>query len=316
VAEVSAIIRVAGVTKTFNGIHAVADLTFEVHSGEIFGFIGPSGCGKTTTIRMLCGVYRPSQGSVEVLGVSPERFDRRVREKIGYMPQLFVLYPTLSVEENLNFAASLYGMGWWSRRRRRRELLDFVELWDHRKKLARDISGGMQRRLELATCLMHRPPLVFMDEPTAGIDPVLRARFWQGFRQLKAEGHTLFVTTQYVTESEYCDRVAVMNRGRLIALDSPDSLRRTAFGGEILDITGRGLSHTALRVLADVPGFRRTETVTPTTARVVFDDAAPAIPHVLGALSQVEVQVEAVEEYKPSFDEVFVQLIGKDQQDD
>jgi ABC-2 type transport system ATP-binding protein len=315
VVENGPIIRMSGVSKTFDGVNAVTDLTFEVHPGEIFGFIGPSGCGKTTTVRILCGVYRQTQGQVEVLGVSPEHFDQRLRERIGYMPQLFVLYPTLSVEENLNFAASLYGMGWWSRRKRRRELLDFVELWGHRKKLARNISGGMQRRLELASCLMHQPQLVFMDEPTAGIDPVLRAKFWQGFRQLKAEGRTLFVTTQYVTESEYCDRVAVMDRGRLIALDTPDGLRRAAFGGEILDIMGRGLSETALRVLAEVPGFLRIETVTPTTARVVFDDAAPAVPHVLRTLSQVDVEVEAVEEYKPFFDEVFVQLIGKAQQD-
>jgi ABC-2 type transport system ATP-binding protein len=231
-------------------------LNFAVHEGEIFGFIGPSGSGKTTTIRLMNGTYKPTEGTARVFGQSADHMSARVRESIGYLPQLFILYPNLSVKENIDFTASLYGMSWFGRRKRRREVLEFVELWEHRSKLARDISGGMQRRLSLASSLIHNPRLIFLDEPTAGIDPILRAKFWDAFRTLKSEGRSLFITTQYVTEAEYCDRVAVLGQGRIIALDTPENLRTRAFGGEIVEVRSPQIGHATRPLLAKVNGVQ------------------------------------------------------------
>ncbi|MFN2177902.1 MAG: ABC transporter ATP-binding protein, partial [Candidatus Promineifilaceae bacterium] len=219
--------------KTFNGETAVDKLSLEVEPGVIFGFIGPSGCGKTTSVRMLLGIYAPDSGEVEVLQRPPQQFRRQEQVQIGYMPQQFVLYPELTVWENLEFAALLYGQS-LRRKETTPELLELVELTGHEKKKVRDLSGGMQRRLSLAASIVHDPRLLFLDEPTAGIDPVLRRKFWDYFETLKQNGRTLFVTTQYVGEAAHCDQVGVMLDGRLIVVDSPEGLRRRALGGEII----------------------------------------------------------------------------------
>ncbi|MDQ5852935.1 MAG: ABC transporter ATP-binding protein, partial [Chloroflexota bacterium] len=225
------VIEMRNVSKRWDDKVGVLDMTLQVPPGQIFGLVGPSGCGKTTTVRMLTGVYAPTEGELRVLGATPQTFNKRARERIGYMPQLFVLYPTLTVWENLNFVASLYGLIWFKRRKRLEELLEFVELTSARDTLAEKISGGMKRRLELACSLVHQPQLLFADEPTAGVDPVLRGKFWDGFERLKAEGRSLLVTTQYVSEVEYCDLVGVMRAGKLLMVETPEGLRRRAFGG-------------------------------------------------------------------------------------
>ena len=299
-------------TKRFGDEVAVDSVSFEVPKGSIFGYIGPSGSGKTTTIRMLLGIYEPSEGSVQVLGEDPRKFDRRTQEKIGYMPQHFVLYPDLSVVANLSFAASIYGMG-SHRGSRMNELLDFVELSEHRGKLARDISGGMQRRLSLAATLLHRPEVVFLDEPTAGIDPVLRRRLWDRFHELAGEGRTLFVTTQYVGETVYCDHVGVMDgSGRLIAVDTPEGLRRRALGGEAVDMElATSLDPQQLdelRTLDFVVG-----TVTrhgDRGLRLIVEEAGKAMPALIDWASQRGLTVDSMEEYEPPFDDVFVHLVS------
>ncbi len=212
----------------------VFDVSLDVPTGIIFGLIGPSGCGKTTTVRILTGVYKAQSGHAEVLGDNPADFHTRTRERIGYLPQQFVLYPNLTVWENLNFVASLYGMGYFKRRKRLNSLLDFVELSDARHRLGSKLSGGMRRRLSLACALVHNPALLFADEPTAGIDPVLRGKFWDFFRDLREQGQTLFVTTQYVGEAAYCDYVGVMRDGKLLFVDTPEGLRHRAFNGEVV----------------------------------------------------------------------------------
>src|SRR5512143_371187 len=229
------VISVQHLTKKFGDETAVQDVSFDVSRASIFGFIGPSGSGKTTTIRLLTGVYTPTDGQVIVLDHNPAQFSRNERARLGYMPQLFVLYPNLTVWENLNFAASLYGMGLF-RGKRLKGALKFVELYEHRWKLARDISGGMLRRLSLAATLVHDPQLIFLDEPTAGIDPVLRRKFWDHFRELKSQGRTIFITTQYVSEADNCDLVGVMNEGRLVLVDTPDRLRQRAMGGDVVEL--------------------------------------------------------------------------------
>ena len=205
----------------------VFDQTYELPEGTIFGMIGPSGCGKTTTVRLMIGLLAPERGNLTCAGPGADSLSRRRRERIGYMPQQFVLYPNLTWE-NLNFVASLYGMGYCRRRKQRwSKVLEFVELSDARDRLGSQLSGGMQRRLELACTLVHDPLLMFADEPTAGIDPVLRGKFWDHFRQLRDQGRTLFVTTQYVGEASLLRLGGGDARGpRCWLVDTPEGLRR------------------------------------------------------------------------------------------
>jgi ABC-2 type transport system ATP-binding protein len=310
----SAVIEMQHVTKTFGEKQAVSDISLIVPSGQIFGLVGPSGCGKTTTIRMLTGVYTPTDGKLRVLGSSPQYFDKRVRERIGYMPQLFVLYPTLTVWENLNFVASLYGLNWFRRRKRLEMLLDFVELRPARNTLAANISGGMKRRLELACSLVHNPELLFADEPTAGVDPVLRGKFWEHFNQLKADGHSLVVTTQYVAEVAYCDQVAVMRNGRLLMVDTPNGLRRQALGGEIIRITVDAEDElNARRILNQmrfIHHFERPSGAPLGTLDIYVQDAGSSLPEVISGLNQDStIDMRHAEEYTPPFDDIFIILM-------
>src|SRR6266851_583280 len=275
---VELVIQARGLTKKFGDEAAVLDLNLDVPRGAIFGLIGPSGCGKTTTGRLLTGVYLPTAGQVSVLGTAPKHFSSDTRRKLGYMPQQFVLYPNLSVWENLNFSASLYGMG-FQRGRRLKELLEFVELYPHRNKLARSISAGMQRRLALAATLAHDPQMIFLDEPTAGIDPVLRRKFWDAFQSLKARGHTIVVTTQYVGEAEYCDLVAVMANGRILMVDTPNGLRSRAVGGEIVDLQLAGaIDQAAVVELRALPYVGRIQFLNDSTLRLIVSDAGTVVP--------------------------------------
>ncbi len=300
-----------GLTKRFDGHKAVDDVTLSVPTGTIFGFIGPSGSGKTVTIRMLTGVYLPSSGSVTVLGETPSRMPRKVREQIGYLPQSFSLFPNLSALENMRFVSSLYGVGPLKRRRRIRETLQLVGLWDSRRKLASQLSGGMQRRLELATALAHQPRLIFLDEPTAGVDPILREQFWQRFRELSAEGRTLFVTTQYVTEAEYCDRVALISDGRIVANDTPAALRKLALGGDAVDVVAGGLSPDTVEALQKMSGVREVEAKGFEQLRIVVESAGSIIPALINTVQSHGGEVRSVDEYQPNFDEVFVRLVER-----
>ncbi len=305
------VIRTQNLTKRFGDETAVEDVSFYVPQGKIFGFIGPSGSGKTTTIRMLTGYYAPTSGEVTVFDRPPASFTQGMRARVGYMPQLFVLYPELSVWENLNFAASIYGMHLFRRRRKLEEVLDFVELSDHAYKLARDISGGMQRRLSLACTLVHNPELVFLDEPTAGIDPVLRSKFWDRFRAQRDEGKTLFVTTQYVGEAAYCDLVGVMGEGKLIAVNTPEGLRNKAFGGDMVDLrTVDRIDYQTARALSELPFVKGPVTRTSdTSVRLTVDEASTAMPEIMEWARGGNIQVESIEEYQPPFDDVFIELI-------
>jgi ABC-2 type transport system ATP-binding protein len=296
-------------SKRFGDTWVVKNLTFSVRCGTIFGLFGPSGSGKTTTIRMMLGLLGLDEGDIRVLGVSPRRFRARTRARIGYMPQHFVLYPELTVSENLHLAASLYGMGWLKRREPMRQVLDFVELSDHRGKTCDTLSGGMQRRLELAAALVHSPDLIVMDEPTAGVDPILRAKFWDRFRELRDQGRTLFVTSQYVTEAEYCDAVAVLGRGQLVAIGTPDELRRRAIGGELVDVVTDGLDRSLFEALRDLPVVNAAKRVSYEEVQLTVDEAGAAIPPIMEALAAHGAAVKQVQEYRPNFDEVFVRLM-------
>ncbi len=298
------------VTRRFGDDVAVDDISLSVPHGTILGVIGPSGAGKTTAVRMLTGALGPTEGAVRVLGEDPVRFRRQTREKIGYMPQLFTLYPDLSARENVDFVASLFGILWRTRHRRSREVLELVDLWDARGRRAGALSGGMQRRLELACALVHHPSLLFLDEPTAGIDPLLRNRIWDELHRLRDDGRTLIVTTQYVNEAESCDTVALISDGRLIALAPPDDMRRSAIGGDAVEVeTATPFAGTELQSLDLVLDV---EQVDPTHLRVIVADAAEAVPDVVEAIRGRGGEVTSARETRPSFDSVFATLVERD----
>ncbi len=298
------------VSKRLGEQQVLHDLSLEVHPGELFALVGPSGCGKTTSVRLMCNLYWPTSGTVRVLGYHYRRWPAGLRERIGYMPQAAALYPRLTVEENLRYVAALYGLSPRLRAERIAALLDLVELAEARTTLASHLSGGMRRRVALASALLHAPELIFVDEPTAGLDPALRVRLWQHFRLLREQGRSLVVTTQYIDEADYCDRVAVLRAGRLLAVGTPADLRRKAFGGDVLELRSSDLTARSVRALRKLPVVHEVEQTGMDTLRIVVEEGRRAIPLLIAELAQYGVAVESVSERRPSFDEVFLRLTG------
>lgn len=298
------------VSKSFGDVSAIRNFTLGIPSQEIFCLLGPSGSGKTTAIRMMLGVYVPDAGRLSVLGEDPIALGATRYERIGYMPQLFVLYPTLTINENLNFVGQLYGLSLRDRRRRIREVLDFLQLWEHRGKTANNISGGMQRRLMLAASLLHQPDLLFMDEPTAGLDPILRTRLWKEFRRLNEAGTTLVVTTQYVSEAEYCDTVAILSDGELAAVGSPDELRQRALGGEIIEVhVPNGVTRSVVETLEADDRVISVDSTRYDQLQLCVTNASTAMPAVMNLLQTNNVDVAEIDDVDLPFDEVFVRLV-------
>lgn len=220
-------VRVRGLTRRFGDFTAVDDLTFAVHPGEIFGFLGPNGAGKTTTIKMLTGLLSPSEGEGWVAGHDIRSERPAIRRQIGYMSQKFSLYPDLTVAENIDLFAGLYGVTGSHLDDRRDWILEMAELGDGRDRATGQLPLGLKQRLALGTAVIHEPPILFLDEPTSGVDPIARRRFWDLIDGFAEGGRTIFVSTHYMEEAEYCHRLALMNRGQLIALDTPRALRES-----------------------------------------------------------------------------------------
>jgi ABC-2 type transport system ATP-binding protein len=226
-------------TRRFGDFTAVDHINFEVKTGEIVGYLGPNGCGKTTTIRMLLGLLEPTEGSASVLGYDAFKQTEEVRARCGYMSQKFALYDDLTVLENLVFYGGVYGI---KDRKRVQETLNLVGLSGRERELTRGLSAGWRQRLALAIALVHQPKLLFLDEPTSGVDPIARREFWELIYQLAAGGVTIFITTHYMDEAEYCHRVGLMKDGRLLAFDQPSALKQTVIRGEAWDVAAASLT--------------------------------------------------------------------------
>ena len=300
------------VDRGFNGRQVIDHLSLAVDKATVYGFVGPSGSGKTTTVRLLTGVLAPTRGTVLIFGSNPKRLTTGQRGRVGYMPQLGVLYPHLSVADNLKFIASLYGIG--RSRKRIDELLELLGLADARSLKLREASGGMQRRVALAGALMHRPELLFLDEPTSGLDPVLRQHLWEHFQRLRDQGRTLFVTTQIVSEAAMCDRVGLIADGKLLADGTPEELRRLAFGGDVVDLRCTEVVSAATReALRRHPGVSDVSRgdADGRVVRVTVDDAEAASPVLTEDLHRLGHDVRLAERYQAPFDDVFVALLER-----
>ena len=233
-------VEVHDLSVRFGDFFAVNRISFTVRRGETFGFLGANGAGKTTTIRVLCGLLLPTDGSVSVAGVSFDHGEQAVKSKVGYMSQKFTLYNDMTVEENLSFTASLRKLDKATYEQRRKELFDFISFDRSLNTLVRDLPGGTKQQVSLAAALLHDPEIIFLDEPTAGVSPASRSRFWKLISQLAGRNKTVFVTTHYMDEAEQCGRIALMREGRIIALDSPEGLKAATFSTPMLEFDPRG----------------------------------------------------------------------------
>jgi ABC-2 type transport system ATP-binding protein len=250
-------IQVRELTRRFGDFVAVNKVSFDVWPGEIFGYLGANGAGKSTTIRILCGLLEPSDGQATVASIDVAHNPEGVKRSIGYMSQKFSLYMDLLVEENLEFFGGLYGLNGKRLAKQTAFLLERVGLSDHRQMRTGDLPGGIRQRLALACALLHEPRVLFLDEPTAGVDPASRRMFWRLIRELAAAGTTLFVTTHYMDEAEYCDRVGLMVDGRIVALDTPAQLKRTFVPGRLFMV--RDADRSALEMLRGLAGVSGVE---------------------------------------------------------
>jgi ABC-2 type transport system ATP-binding protein len=307
-----ALVSMSDVSKSFEERQVISDLDLDVHPGSIVGLIGPSGCGKTTTVRLMTGLLWPTSGEVRVFRTPAHELSSRQRSRIGYLPQIPALFPELSLRENLNFHASMYGLP-LRRKRRINELLDWVELSEHRSTRVSNASGGMQRRLALAAAFVQDPVLAFLDEPTAGIDPILRAKFWERFRAMAGAGKTLVVTTQYVGEASECDLVALLSDGELVLFGTPDQLRWAAYEGEVVDVAFD--TEPTDDQVAQLAGtdfvVGAIERVERRQLRLVVDDAERAVRDLTGALSAIGLQANEMWEHDVDYDEAFMRVVQR-----
>ncbi len=300
-------VEMRDLVKRFGAFVAVDHVNLDVRRGEIFGFLGPNGAGKSTTIRMLCGLLKPTSGTATVGGLDIATQSEAIKQKIGYMSQRFSLYDDLSVEENIDFFSGIYSVPRDRRAERKDYVLRMAGIEERRASLTGLLSGGWKQRLALGCAILHEPPILFLDEPTSGVDPIARRTFWDLIYQLSAAGHTIFVSTHYMDEAEYCHRLALMYRGKVIALGTPAELKRSLsshnlFHLEVSDLLG------SMNALEKIPGLSEIA-VFGGGLHVTAADATRAVPEMRSALEQAGISVPVLEPIQPSMEDVFVAMI-------
>jgi len=305
-------IEARGLGKRFGPRVAVRDFTLRVRRGEAFALVGPDGAGKTTVMRLLVGIMDPDAGEARVLGYDTVREAERLKEHIGYMPQRFGLYDDLTVRENLRFYSDLYGVPRAEREARLPGLLAFAGLAPFEDRLAGQLSGGMRQKLGLICALSHRPKVLFLDEPTFGVDPVSRREFWEILNQLLQEGLTIFLSTAYLDEAERAHRVGLLYEGRLLAVDTPEALK-AAFTGELLEVRAADLRE-ARRLLAQEPQVLQVLTMGDHLT-VTVPQAREALPHLTQILSAAGLHPVEVIPAEPGLEDCFVQVVRRQQEE-
>jgi ABC-2 type transport system ATP-binding protein len=297
-------VAVEDLTRVFGDFVAVDHVSFTAQKSEIFGFLGPNGAGKTTTIKMLTGLLAPSAGRGTVAGFDIRRETESIKQHIGYMSQMFSLYADLTVEENINFFSGLNGVRRERWKQRRDWVLEMAGLIEQRRRLTGELPLGWKQRLALGCAVLHEPPILFLDEPTSGVDPISRRSFWDLIYMLTREGTTVFVSTHYMEEAEYCDRLSLMNRGRLIALDTPARLREK-MSEPILEIP-TGQSALAVEALRDLPGVIEAGMFGRAVHVMVRDAATEACAAISARLRSRGIDFGRIETVVPSLEDVFI----------
>lgn len=301
--EVGAAVEVRNLTKRFGNFTAVDHVNLEIRRGENFGLLGPNGAGKTTTIRMITGIIRPTKGYAEVFGINVSREREKVIRRIGYMPQRFSLYEDLTVEENLRLYGALQGLSGGYLNERVDELMERFLLKDFRARLAGKLSGGTKQRLSLAVALVHDPDLLILDEPTAGVDPPLRRKFWEYFKELNREGKTILVTTHYMDEAENCGRLALMGGGKVLAVGTPQEIKRRAMGGDLIEIRVEGRFD-----LGEVIGLKEVMENSDGRYLLLVEDSSSFIPELLRKAEIRGAKVRSVTPVFVSLEEAFIKI--------
>ena len=307
------VVEVEDLVRTFDSFVAVDHIRFQVEKGEIFGFLGPNGAGKSTTIRMLCGLLLPTSGKGKVAGFDIMREPEKIKQAIGYMSQKFSLYDDLSVVENLHFFGGIYGLSGSSQQKREREVLEMIDLQDFQGQITRTLPVGWKQRLALGCAILHEPSILFLDEPTSGVDPISRRNFWSLIQEMAGKGVTTFVTTHYMDEAEYCGRLALIYQGKVIALGTPSELKMKALSQGVLEVECDPL----------IPALDLLKKATWVSEAAVFGDGL----HVIGKEGvDLEGKIRAVFQengiilkrlgaIRPSLEDVFVSLIEKEEKE-
>ncbi|NWF88627.1 MAG: ABC transporter ATP-binding protein [Ignavibacteriaceae bacterium] len=301
----SKVIEVQSLKKYFGEIKAVDNLSLSVGRGEMFGLIGPDGAGKTTTIRCMCGLLQANQGNIEILGLDIKKHKKEVQNNIGYLSQKFSLYGDLSIDENIEFFAEIHNVVDYAKRRA--DLLDFTRLTPFRNRAAEKLSGGMKQKLALACSLIHKPQIIFLDEPTTGVDPVSRRDFWKILSDLQKEGITVFMSTPYLDEAERCNRIALMNKGKIISLDTPQIVKNSINKNVIEIVTPQARNaHKFLKTNTHLEVQLFGDRI-----NIIIDKSLTTPGTLINLLKQNNIPFEDVRVIDPTLENVFMNLIEK-----
>ncbi|MDP3788772.1 MAG: ABC transporter ATP-binding protein [Candidatus Omnitrophota bacterium] len=300
-------VSVKDLEKKFGSFTAVNKISFEVKRGEIFGFLGPNGAGKSTTIRMLCGIISPTSGSGLVGGYDINREQESIKQNIGYMSQKFSLYDDLTVEENINFYSGIYTIPKKEKDKRKEEIIKLAGIEEFRKNLTKVLSGGWKQRLALGCAIIHKPNIIFLDEPTSGVDPITRANFWAIIKDMAKSGITVFVTTHYMDEAEHCDRMTLIYKGNIIAMGTPEEMKTKFMKDEILAVCVPEAEEW-LHKLMSLEAIKEAA-MFGAHIHVVVKDAVTARPAIEKFFREAGLKEYSIEKIRPSLEDVFVSLI-------